>query len=660
MYIATKHQVVMSLATQPMQPVLVRDPRTLVSGERKYAVLKGGSQMTNKQYSTTSISNTALQFSCPPPSGAIFVDRNVRLYVPVRLTFTGTPANGVKLLVSGFDAPRAFPLSSGIETLTASINNQSVSINLSDVIQPLMWYNTGTELKNSDYSITPCYQDQSQSYDSLIATNRNPLGDYSVSGDNVPSPRGAFPFVVVANPAGDGVNPVTAVVDIALCEDLYLSPFWWGKGVSTDAFFNVTTMDFNITFLSQAANRFWSHSSAAGGSAVAFATSSYTFGGLAGGPTSFGTTTGNSPQIFFSYVTPQETQVLSPNMTISYPYFDVQRYITGQAAVTAGSQATMISNNIQLNSIPRRMYIFVRKRNQDLLADARSTDTYFSIENLNIQWMNKNGLLASANKEQLYEMSVKNHCTMSWEQFSGSVPAIGNFANGSLGTVGSVICVEFGTDIGLDSLDAPGKLAQAMLQVQVTATNTSTATITPELYIITVLEGVFSIEGLGRASTRIGVISSQDILDAQSQPGINYKEVQEVNGGNFFSSIGDTLSKLWEGVKSKNLISKTLGKVPGWGILAPAVEAIGLGEGGASAGATAGGLTYPVAAHDVPAHYVSPHTVSEHKVQGYIQPGYHVPAHMAHRGSGVLMEQGGVTAGGAQLSRKELAKKLIK
>ncbi len=557
----------MSLSFQPLQPVCVRDPRTMVAGPKMYAVLKSGSQLTCKQYSTTSISTSSLSFSCPPPSGGIFVDRNVRLYLPVRLTFTGIPAAGTTLLRSGFDAPRAFGLSSSIETLQATINNQGVSINLADTIQPLMWFNTGTELKNSDYSTTPCYQDQSQSYDSLVGSNRNPLGDYSVTGDNVPAPRGAFPFFIVANPVSGGVLPVTAVVDVAFNESFYLSPFWWGKGVSSEAFFNVTTMDFNITFLQQSANRFWSHSGALGGVPV-FATAAYTFGGLAGGPTSFALTTGNSPFILFNYITPQETQALSPNMAISYPYFDVQRYATMQSAVAPGVSATMISNNIQLNSIPRRMYIFVRQRNNDLYASASSTDTYFSIENISLQFQNKNGLLASASKQQLYEMSVKNHCTMSWNQWCGQVPGIGDFALPPLGTVGSILAIEFGTDIGLDSLDAPGKLVQAQLQVQLLATNVSAATLTPELYIITVLEGVFTIEGLGRASTRVGVISSQDILDCQSRPGLNYKDVQEVNGGDFFSTIKEGLSRFFgtlvNDLRSKpvSTISNILGTLP--------------------------------------------------------------------------------------------------
>ncbi len=568
----------MSLSFEKLQPVCVRDPRTNITSKREYAVLKSGSQSTYKQYSTTAISNNSMQFSVPPPSGGIITDRKVQLAVPVRLMLNATStAAGQTVLRPGFDAPRAYGLSSAIETLQATINNQSVSINLGDVIQPLMRFNNNECLKELDYSTTPTYMDQSQSYANLVGTNRNPLGSYADVGDGAVMPRGGFPYNVVANPVSIAIDePLVAIVDIFFVEYVYLSPFYWGHGLSECGFFNVTSMDFNITFLSQAANRFWSHSSALAG--LALSSISYAFGTNPNGPTTFAS---NSPFLLFQYITPQETQVLSHNQVITYPYFDVQRYPTDQAIVAAGAPSVMISNNIQLNSIPRRMYIYVRKRNQDLYGSAESTDTYFSIENISIQFQNKNGLLASASKQQLYEMSVKNHCNMSWTEWSGGPVHPASTLSSSYGTVGSVLCIEFATDIGLDSLDAPGKLAQSMLQVTVGVRNIASVEIAPTLYIVTVLEGTFTIEGLGRSSTNIGVITSNDIISCQQQEGINYNAVQDVNGGNFLSG----LRNFGKWLRGNHVISDTLGKTQ-LGVLSPILRAVtGLGEGGDDGGA---------------------------------------------------------------------------
>lgn len=60
----------MSLSYQPLNPVLVRDPITQVDAQRDYAILKGGNQVTWKRYTSTAISNTSINWSCPPPSGS--------------------------------------------------------------------------------------------------------------------------------------------------------------------------------------------------------------------------------------------------------------------------------------------------------------------------------------------------------------------------------------------------------------------------------------------------------------------------------------------------------------------------------------------------------------------------------------------------------------
>jgi hypothetical protein len=589
----------MSLSFQKLNPILVRDPRTIVDNMRDYAILKSGSQTTWKQFTTTSVSTSSIQFSCPPPSGGVLVDRKLYFYLPMRITLTGVPPAAATIIRPNQDAPRAYPIASIIDTIQASINNQSVTVNMADIVHALLHYNTDAKLKNHDYSMAPSYPDQSQNYSDLNGSNRSPLMGYDNNGDETVSARGGFAYwTVVANPAGNGTTPVTAVIDIAVCEPLFLlSPYFWGCGNSS-AFFNVTTMDFNITFLGNAAYRAWSHdpSGVTGtqlGTGVTNNSSTIQFSNFGSSPAPFSFSQlglGAAPLMLFQYITPQESQVLSPNMAISYPYFDVPRYPTDWgSAVNPNAQVTIPSNNIQLNSIPRRLYIYVRMKNQDLFSSPSNTDTFFQINNVNVQFQNKSGLLANANMDQLYEMSVKNHCNMTWTQWSGGSVYVNNTLAFKVGTMGGVLCIEFATDIGLESLDAPGKLGQFMLSVQVTCTNINqTLPINPTLYLVPVLEGVFTIEGLGRSSTNVGVISSKDILDSQSRPFVNYNDVESVNGGDFLSGLKDFGRKLVSGlktvhdfIKDQHLISKGLSFIPhpGAQIASKAAETLGYGEG---------------------------------------------------------------------------------
>ena len=589
----------MSLSFQPITPVCVKDPRVMVEKMRTYAVLKSGSQTTWKAWTTTSISASSLQFSTPPPSGSIIVDRKIYLYLPLRLFFTGIPPLGQTLLQANRDAPRAFPINSSIDTFSATINNQSMSINIADVVHALMHYNTPNHLKNGDYSMTPSYQDQSQNYGDLFGTVRSPLFNYGDANDGDQTPRGAWPFVIIQNNVSDGVTPVTAIVDVAFCEPIFLSPFYFGCENGC-GFYNVNTMDFNITMLAQAANRMWSHDDIGGTNVIT--SSSFIFGGLTNGPanSSFPQNQGNQPTLLIQYITPQETQVIPNNIPITYPYFDVLRFPTDLNTSTNADPTTYNSNNIQLNSIPRRLYIFIRERNSDLFSNPSHTDTFFQINQLSIQFKNKNGLLASASMSQLYEMSVKNHCKLTFLQWSGGpTNRPGAVYTTRIGTIGSVVCIEFATDIGLESLEAPGILSQSQLQVQVTATNISGRTISPTLYIVPILEGTFTIQGLGQASTNIGVLTPTNVLDCQQSEAVSYNDVQNVNGGDFWSGLKSFGSKLWpfiskahDFIKDYKLLSKGLSMVPhpiAKG-LSTVADTLGYGEGeGVMAGVNVGG-----------------------------------------------------------------------
>jgi hypothetical protein len=540
---------------------------TQANSHRTYAILKCGSNTNIKSYTTTSVSNSTLQFSCPPPSSNVVVSRKVRLYLPVRLSFTGVPATGQTLLQVQKDAPRSFPISSSLDTLSVTINNQSVNINLADVIQPLMHYNVCSDLKEREYSLTPTYLDQFQNYQDGVLSTRNPLATYLDGLDGANMQRGGFPFNVVQNlPSPDGVTVMTSIVDVAFDELLYVSPFSWDNN-ETPGFYNVTTMDFNFTFLGgqQLASRMWSHNDVTANT-TPILTASATFGTLPGGPT---TLLNNQPSMQFEFITPQETMIIPSQMPITYSYFDVLRFPTDLGIVNAGSGIqTFNSNNLQLNAVPRRMYILIRERNADLFSNPNRTDTYFQINGISMQFLNTSGILASCSQQMLYSISKRNHCQMSWTQWSGG-PVSGATFGTNIGTIGSVLCLQFASDIGLPSLLAPGSLSQCQLTIQLNATNISGRNINASMYVIVVNEGTFTINGIGSCSKQIGVISSNDVLDAHQNGHVNYNDVQDVNGGDFFSglkSFGNALlpylEKAHNFIRENKIASSLLGEIP--------------------------------------------------------------------------------------------------
>lgn len=588
----------MSLSYQPLNPVLVRDPITDVYTTKDYAILKGGNQVTWKKYTTTSISNTAITWSCPPPSGNVFVDRKQYVLLPVRLIFTAPGVLLEPVLNPSNDAPRAFPLNGSLETLQGAINGQSFSIFISDMVHALTHYNTDIRLHNRDYSMTPTYPDQTQAYVDLAAGNvRNPLGGYQNGIHQCPMQRGGFPFTIVQNTANQ------AIVDMVICEPLFLSPWYWGCG-DTNGFYNVTTMDFNLTFLSNA-NRFWSHVQLGTSNAITNIVAQFS-AFTAGGNPPF-TYADNQPLMLFKYITPDETQVLSPNMPITYSYYDVQRYpLDFASAVPAGAISPLgliSSNNLQLNSIPRIMYVYARHKNQDLYTPGSGctiTDTYLALENINITFANYTGLLSSCAKNQLYEIAIKNGCNMNWTQWSGereNDPASWLTPVSQYGTIGSILAVEFATDLGLPSDMCPGLQGQFQLQINAQFRNTSNAPINATLFIIIVSEGSMTIPGLNSCTRQLGVITKNDILNAKAKPGIGYDQVKDSQyggEGNFLGNLKQFGSNLLNFLKTGRLISTVASAIPHpiAQVVGNVARNLGLGEG-------EGGVVYePSQYHD--------------------------------------------------------------
>lgn len=440
-----------------------------------------------------------------------------------------------------------------------TINNQSMSINISDTLSAMEHFNIDRKLKATDFSKCPTYGAcQSQQFSDLFGANRSPMSLYGDGLDDL-APA-AFPFTIVSQTndnAGVGASTAVSVVDFVTTEQLFLSPLYWGPfDTDASAFWGVRTFDMTLNFLNQAAQRMIAIDNVSTGVAYNPATwnSQVQFSDFAGGFSY----EDNQPLLLFQYLTPQITdKAVGMDKILNYPYFNVERFPTDLPVAPPGVRQVASSNNIQLNSIPSKLYIFLRKRNQDLNSLPFSADTFMQINSVSIQWGNRNGVLASADQRQLYDLACKNGFMGSWAAWSGqrlNKPAL---ASAGFGTpaqqyagLGSILALDT-LDLGLSALDAPGKLAQLMLQVQVNYTNVSNANIQPTMYVVAVSQGLFTLYN-GQASALIGVLTSEDILRSHKQTGhemISYAEVRRINGGNFLSDIKDKLMSVWKKIK---------------------------------------------------------------------------------------------------------------
>ena len=517
----------MSLALNPIKPVRILDPLLDINSSREYGVLVGPQRTSWKPIVSTTYSNNNAVFSAPPPSPFIGVDRHVKIKMPITINFSATANTNSVLLNTGKDAPPSYPISSITESLNLQINNTTTSINTRDVIKPMLWFNNCIKLTEGNMSTTPTLQDQSQTYESLFQTNRNVLGDYGESMFESSTGRGGFPVQYITN------ENLSAQVLYTPTEDIFLSPLSFGtEREEESAFIGVQTFQLTFNWSSDLTKLVWKHIDP-NNTITNFSIDSVVLG---------------QPTLLFKYVTPNLTQPLPEHR--EYSYWEVQRYPTQSSILYAPNQLTTISSsNIQLNSIPRHMYILARRPNNEM--DFDKTDSYFAIEKISINWNNASSLLSNASQEDLYRMSVKNGCRMSWSQWSGKT--LNKFSGSeNLSIVGpsSILCVEFSTDLSLGNpAEAPGMNGTYQLQMNVDIRNVHpTDSIQPTLYIIIVNEGIYVIEN-NSSYSQIGVLSRNDVLNAQKQVGINYNDLRMMSGTGIFGSSKKLKRRLKKGYK---------------------------------------------------------------------------------------------------------------
>ena len=515
----------MSLNVNPLKISAVRYPPTDINEYREYSILKGGSNFAIRVGTTTSFSNVNATFSLPPANPETIYDRHVYLKQPVTLTFNGTCPSGTNLLLDQRDAFRAFPLSSCMSNLAVKINNTQNSVVLKDGIHAFMRYHNGDESRQIDYSMTPTMLDNVQNYSDGALSNRNVLGQYKT--DSFDFSRGAFPYSSVVQTPADASGNATSVVSATLTEPLFLSPLLFGRDQGPGL---VGIQTFEVVVTWGDLSRLWSHD--ASGNNITSITVNL-----------------SQPTLLIQQIIPQDLQLI-PKRSI-YSYFELANYSNNYGrALNPNEFITTNGPNVQLGSIPRKVYIFAKKQNSGLTIT--DTDTFLSISSISINWNGKDGLLSSCSQQDLYNISKANGCDMSYADWIGKTQGLTiSGPTNSYGLAGSVLCLNFGEQIGLESYQAPGLLGTFQFQVtNIGLTNVnSTKSIQPELWYWFVNEGTFNVMN-NTSLSQIGVISKMDVLNSANAPIVSYKAAKHIHGANFLDDLKSVGRDVWSGVKS--------------------------------------------------------------------------------------------------------------
>lgn len=537
-----------------IKKVAIYEPRLKVGNEREWVIVKGGQTVTTYAYPASSASNRYFNFTTNPPGKKNVLDRHVILKTKVTLTFSGPGDSSDNYMVQqGRDAFRSFPISSVISTATCKINGFPVSVETDEIVHVLENFHNKIDSLNTTQSLYPNMSDNYQNYADADISNRNPLGVY---GDN-PSivPRGAYDMVITNN------TNTSCTVEAVIYEQVVLPPFLFDDS-QAGGLTNLDTLEFNFV-MSTNLWRIWSRSSL---NTVPLTNLNVDF---------------SDQTLLLNWITPRDTQNIPDR--VRYPYFQISRYVQQYVqqgmsgpSLNPNSFAQLKSQVIQLNSIPRKLYIYAKQSDsiidQSLTASVQTTDTFLKINRISLNWDNIDGVLSGSDAINLYEMSVANGLNYDWTSWNGYTSANGTvFPNSStrIGLKGSIICLCPGVDFGLRNSQAEGVLDKINFQATVEVQNINqTQALNPDLYILAVYDGYLDIFN-NSATAVIGAVSNSDIMSTPVTYDISYHELQKIYGGDFFTKVRDTGSKLIKNLgkandylKDKKLISNVLGAIP--------------------------------------------------------------------------------------------------
>jgi len=594
--------------SQDFVKVLVKDDRLNVTDAVSYAVHKGGQNMTSAQFNAISQSASSVTFNIQVPSEQTLIDRRVlwRSTVLLKLTCVGNAQNEHQMPINYgvTDSLSAFPLHQLASVMTATINNNSVSVNIRDCLPAMLRFNDRRELQRYN-GYTPVMPDLTAQYSDAVGALLNPLGNWANSADNDLYPRGAFSLDGISVGA-DGLTSLPSplvppvanqdgitqyiYVQFTVAEPLLISPFiFCDPKANNQAFYGVQNM--NFVFNIGDASRVWRsalNTAPAGSSPLGLTYVS-----------SASVVKFSDSQLIFNFLTPHPSDLLPARNAV--PYYELPRFITSNLTQISGwtpsttslapAETQVKTSSLQLNQIPDKLIIQVRN---PLASTAwGQPDAFLVIKGVSINFNNQSGILASATQQDLYRYSVENGSNQSWQEFSG-VANVQDPASGcgkKIPMSGSLLILEFGKDIQLtEDYYSAGSLGNFNLQVNLTVANQFPYAISPEIVMITMNSGLF-VNERGTSSTYTGILTKQDVLEASAQQPMFQSSVKRLVGGGFLDSLKSVAGAVLPHVLK--LGKEQLGKMehPIAKGLSGALGALGYGAsgGGQSGGGASGG-----------------------------------------------------------------------
>jgi hypothetical protein len=405
------------------QPVKILDKRLNCHSDISYGVFEGGQNVNLQRFPAQSMTVNQHTYNIVTPNQNAIIDRRAYWRATIQFQLTGTtptadgPNNSLYPSIVNYgvtDALAPFCLHSLCQTMQNTINSNTLSLNVADILPVLLrFYDPKDMEKYSSY--TPTLNDNFGVYNAdTMESNANPLSGVGNENYDLLKPRGSFqldylswqsdPTLITYGASGNAFQsfnsgamnglPVGTVANlygqVTVCEPILLSPWLVGNNkMNSQGFYGVENLSFTMNMVSNA-KRFWrSGSSVPTGSGQIQLTQGPVVCTITGYP---------AASIDIIFLRPKPSLLLSSKNTV--PLLVYERYITASnvgivpCPVDSNNRvlpqvspplATLSSNNMVFNQIPDKIIVWVR---QSLNSQTSATaDFYLPIQGINIQWI---------------------------------------------------------------------------------------------------------------------------------------------------------------------------------------------------------------------------------------------------------------------------------
>jgi hypothetical protein len=436
-------------------------------------IFQGADRITPTVINATSYSTNQVQFQLFSPSLKSMLTRDPRVRFDVQFDIVGDGT-----FQPLFDAPRRLPINSALNSIQLNINGSSQSINPYQILSALMEYENDAKYRVEQLSGSASMPDQYQNYNDwqIYGSARSELASFGANVNEIS--RGGYDGGLARHLSNGGKT-----ARYTFTEPLFIGGLAQKSGETCLS--NINTISITLQFVADIFNKLWS--SASSGSPDPYVGSSVVV--------SFPTI----PTILYDVLTPDPRSVSRISRDLTYPYTFFQPY-SRNYTMLAGQTMTQVSDPIRLQSIPRSVYIFIRRNFETQRYN--QTDTFCAISNVSVSFNNQASLLSTASPLQLYQYAVNNGYNRSFTESQ-------NFT-------GLVLKLEFAKDIGLPYDLSPNIVCYNTLSVQCTFTNLSTSTEDMTFVVMPATDGSLVVSG-NKADWNVGNLTMEMVKVANDQ-----------------------------------------------------------------------------------------------------------------------------------------------